>query len=99
MAVHNVSSREIGAHGIVLTANTEEVVQFADDVGTVEIINMTGTAPVYFTIDGNPAEVGGARSRILPAAVCGIEYEPTGSDPTRVSLISPGTPTVSVARV
>jgi hypothetical protein len=98
MAVHNVSSREIGAHGIVLTANTEEIVQFADDVGTVEILNMTGTAAVYFSFDGNPAVVGGARCLVLPAAISSAEYAPRGTDPTAVSLISAGTPTVSVSR-
>jgi hypothetical protein len=96
MSVHNVS--QVGVYGVTLTANTEEVVQFVDDVSTLEILNMDGAAAVYFAVNRGAATVAGAHCRVLPAAVTSVLFEPSGSDPTTVSLISSGTPTVSVAR-
>jgi hypothetical protein len=98
LATHTVPSSRVGVHGITLTANTEEIINFADDVSTLEILSMDGASPIYFTVNGTAATVGGSHTRVLPAAVCSVVISPTSSDPTSVSLISAGTPTVSVAR-
>ncbi len=95
---YDVSTGERGVHAIALTPNVESVVQFADDISTVEIINMDGAGPVYLTVNGAPATVAGRHTRLLPAAIGSIMIEPYQSVPTKISLISPGSPTVSVAR-
>ncbi|MBP2341105.1 hypothetical protein JOF41_007359 [Saccharothrix coeruleofusca] len=98
MADHTIAADEQGIHNITLTAGVVDTVTFADDVTEVEIVNMTGTAAVYFTVDGTTPTVAGRKTRLLPAAVTSVEIEPTTSGPTVVKLISPGTPTISVAR-
>ncbi|WP_372663585.1 hypothetical protein [Amycolatopsis kentuckyensis] len=98
MPTHTVSRSQVGVYAITLVANTEEIVNFADDVGTIEIFNMDGAAPVYFTVNAAAATVAGQHTRMIPASIASIQYDPTTSNPTSVSLISPGTPTISVAR-
>lgn len=95
-----ITRQERAIHNIALVANTVTVISFEDDVATVEIVNMTGTAPVYITLDEETdPTVAGKNTWLLPAAICSIRLDPTRDIPTLVKLISPGTPTVSVSRV
>lgn len=98
VADHTVAADEQGVHNITLTAGTVDTVTFADDVTQIRVTNMTGTAAVYYTVDGSTPTVAGKNTRLLPAAIGSVLVEPPSSGPTAVKLISSGTPAVSVAR-
>lgn len=98
VAEYTVAQDEIGVHAIALVADTETIVRFADNVSTVEIVNMTGTAPVYFTVDKDAVSVAGNDTQLLPAKIGSVEAPSPGQQATVVRLISPGTPTISVTR-
>lgn len=55
MATYDVAAGELGVHAITLTANDECLVRFAEDVSTIEILNMDGIAPLYFVVNGKKA--------------------------------------------
>ncbi len=97
-----------------LVANTVATVTVAlvDPVGNltsfatpprplVEVVNVTGTAAVYFTTDGTTAPtVGGTNCYVLPAAICALKVpDETPGATSTVKLISTGTPGVSVRAV
>lgn len=63
----------------------------------VRVTNVSGTAAVYFTVDGSTPTVGGQGCYVLPAAMCSLRVADKTPGPTSsVNLISAGTPTVSV---
>lgn len=98
MATHTVTGAQVGVHNLTLSAGVEEIVQFEQDIATIEIINLDGAAAVYFTVNEESAVVAGPRTQVLPAAINAVRYEPVESSATRVSLISAGTPKISVTR-
>ncbi len=81
---------------VTLAANVVSTVTLGSDASKVEILNVTGTAEVYVTVDGSTPTVGGNGSWVLPAAIGSIELQPRTSGNTVVKLISAGTPRVSV---
>lgn len=85
---------------VTLVASTVTTVTLDADYQFVEVINVTGTAAVYFLINPgatNPT-VEGAGTEVLPAAIGGQELRADAADPgtTVVKLISSGTPKVAV---
>jgi hypothetical protein len=63
----------------------------------VGVLNLTGTAEVYFTTDGSTPTVGGNACHVLPAVISALEVNDETPGPTStVKLISTGTPKVSV---
>lgn len=81
-----------------LSANVQKVSTCSGDVATVEVINVTGTAVVWFTVDGVAPTAGGANC-IPVAAVAGASRKvsaPTSSGATSVKLVSTGAPQVTV---
>lgn len=64
----------------------------------VEVLNVDGSAAVYFTTDGVTAPtVGGNGCEVLPAAIGSVAArDRTSGNTSVVKLISSGTPTVSV---
>lgn len=94
-----VEQGERAAHNKQLTANAVTVVRFTEDVSEIEIVNMTGTAAVYYTINReDDPTVGDPHAYLVPADIVTVRREPATSGPTVVKLISSGTPTVSVGR-
>ncbi len=80
-------------HG-TLVANT--VTQVTVQTGRhIQVINRSGTAEIYFTVNGVTPTVGGSDCYVVPAA---IMSQTVGAAPQNVvvSLISTGTPTFSV---
>lgn len=98
MTTYQFAERDRTTPRITLAANVESVVQFADDAGTVSVINMSGDAPIWVTFDNTPATVDGKRCVVLPAAVSRVVYNPSSSRPTTVRVISTGTPVLVVGR-
>lgn len=83
---------------ITLTASTVATVTLDADYDNLEVVNVDGTAAVYFLVNPgvtNPT-VAGAGTIVLPAAIGAIELQPTGGAATVVKLISAGTPKVAV---
>ncbi len=63
----------------------------------VGVVNVSGTAEVYFTTNGTDPTVGGAGCHVLPAAISALDvYDETPGPTSVVKLISVGTPKVSV---
>lgn len=72
--------------------------EFADDAPSVTVISMSGDAPVWVTFDDTKATVDGKRCTVIPAAIVRIVATPATSRPTRVRMISTGTPVLVVGR-
>lgn len=98
MASYTADSDDIGIHAKTLVAATVDTLTFDQDLEQVEIINLTGDAIIYFTVDGSTPTVAGQNTYVLPAAVGSLTlWVPTPGD-TVVKLISSGTPTYSVQK-
>lgn len=82
---------------VTLVAATVSTLTFDEDFAEVEVMNVDGTAAVYYRFDGVAPVVGAAGTHVLPAiaGATGIR-KPKTSGPTVVKLISAGTPKVSV---
>lgn len=66
----------------------------------VGVLNVTGTAEVYFTTDGTTPTVGGNACHILPAVISALTVnDETPGSTSVIKLISAGTPRVSVRAV
>lgn len=97
MAAYAVATGEVGVHGKALVASTVDTVTFTGrDCNAVEVLNETGTAAIFFTVDGSTPTVNGNGTHMLPAAVSALELEPPTGSATVVKLISVGTPSYSV---
>lgn len=93
----NVAAGKVGTPLITLTANTEEVISFADNIARVDIVNAGATADLWASVDGSQAAVGGANCYYVPAgSVLTVGTVNAPSD--QVRLISSGAPTVRVQR-
>lgn len=82
---------------LTLTAGAVSTVEFDADYEWVEVLNLTGTADVYFRVDGQNPGVAQTGSEVVGAAI-GASLTvpvPTASS-TMVKLISAGTPKVAV---
>jgi hypothetical protein len=74
-----------------------DVRSFAQVKPRVGVINVTGTAEVYFTTDGSTPTVGGSGCHVLPATISALEVDDlTAGSTSVIKLISSGTPKVSV---
>lgn len=63
----------------------------------VEVLNVTGTAEVWFTTNGVAPVVGADGCHCLPAAISAVEVDDETPGPTStIKLISSGTPKVGV---
>lgn len=89
------------AHAIALSASTVDTVTFTGYVKRVRVVNLTGDAIIYFTLDGSTPTVGGVATYVLPAAISNDEEPVPDSKASNavVKLISAGTPTYSVLAV
>lgn len=84
---------------VTLTANTVSTKTIDSGFDRIEVLNATGSAEVYFTVDGSTPTVGGAGCFVLPATIAALEViarDTHGEKSVTVKLISSGTPKVSV---
>jgi hypothetical protein len=58
MATRTNASGEFAIHNIALVAGAEDRVNFGDDFDTVEVTVVSGTDPLYFTVDGTASDCG-----------------------------------------
>lgn len=82
---------------VTLVADTVATVTLTTNAGSIEVVNRTGTAEVYFTTDETTPTVEGDDTHVLPAAICAVTVaDETGGKNSVIKLISAGTPKVSV---
>ena len=88
-------------HSTIAVASTVETVTLAESYTVVEVINRSGSAEIYFTLDGSVPTVGGSNTYVLPAAITSTTANNGQSDLNLcvVNLVSIGTPTYSVVGV
>lgn len=65
MPVVVVPNENRHVHELQLTSSVETELQFGRTVNSVEIMVLSSTKPVYYTVDGTEAEVAGPSSRVL----------------------------------
>lgn len=94
----HVEAGNVAAHNITLTAGQATTVEFADDCEAVAIIVLAATQPVYFTVDGSAATIGGSNTHVIPPNSAREDVEPDTAGGTTVRLISAAAATVSVER-
>lgn len=95
MASYSVAAGEIAAYNKTAVAATVDTITFADDRGTVRVYNDSGTAAIFFTVDGTTPTVNGATCYRVAATVGGWTDVAAGATKT-VKVISSGTPVYSV---
>lgn len=98
MATYSVTSAQVGRHGISMAASVVDTVEFAVDCEFVEVTQLTGSAPVYFTVDGTTPTVGGANTYSTLTTMAPVAVSPPSAFATAVKLISAATATVSVVK-
>lgn len=91
----NLSAGSVGTTTVTLTASAVQIVNFAEDIQSVEVYS-DGIAPVWWTCDGTTPAVG--VGYYIPAVVGVDSRQPRVSGTTSVRLFSTGTPTVRVQR-
>lgn len=82
-------------HGTLVALTVAEVT-LDGDYRHIVVMNRSGTAEIYFTVDGPDPTVEGADCEVLPAVICSAEVLSRASGSTVVRLISDGTPSYSV---
>lgn len=87
---------ETSKHATLAAAGTAETVNFSDNVQSVEVVNRTGTADIYFTIDGSTPTVGGDNTYVVPAALGAAQRIGSAPGTDVVKLISASTQAYSV---
>lgn len=102
MATHSVAQNQVAVHRLALAANTEEIVQFAEDLDQVEVVQISGTDPVYFSTNGQAAAIpaDGAASHCYSTVqpLVSVALDPRRSTATQVRLICATAAVVSVTR-
>jgi hypothetical protein len=99
MTAHAVAAGAVAVHRFTLTANTEDVVTFADDADQVEILVLSGAEPVFVTIDGSAATVDGSHCYLVAAGQSlTLDVPRQATTGPSVSLISAASAVVSVMR-
>lgn len=92
----SVASNEVSSGLVALAANTEDQVNFAEDINVVEVLVLSGTT-VWFSVDKQVATVGGKHCYAAPAGGAVAVSVPTPGA-TQVRLIADAVASVVVTR-
>lgn len=98
MADFTVTSKQVGAYEIALTANAARSVEFQRDLSIVEVTALSADKSVYFTVDGSAPTVAGANCYSLLPGTNSAQVEVPTNGNTVVRLITAGTAVVNVSR-
>lgn len=79
-----------------LTANEVTTVVLDQAYAAVEVLNRSGNAEIYFTVDGPDPTIEGDDCYVLPAAMGSIEVRASAYTPVAIKLISMGSPTFTI---
>lgn len=87
-------------HGELTADQVEEVELPNRSFGSVEVLNRSGDAEIFFLVLNSTADtdptVGGEGCEVLPAAMSALEVSAPDPGPVKIRMISSGTPTYSV---
>lgn len=99
MASYSVADDELGVRDKSLAAATVDTVTFGRSCDVIEVLNVSGTAAIFFRIDGVDPIVSGTKAYRVPAAAGASRTVRTnsGGADTVVKLISSGTPSYDVS--
>jgi hypothetical protein len=102
MATVTVAANQVGVHNLALSAGVVEVVQFGQDVDQVEVTQISGSDPIYFTTDGSTPAVpsAGAASACFStlAPLLPVLLDPRTWQATSIRLVCASAASVSVVR-
>lgn len=104
MADYTIPWGRVGVHEISLAPDTELVVEFDYDCPWVEVSTLDANAPVYFSVNGYPAAVGGGNCYQLFPGPNGMQVatrssrQGSATKKTQVRLISSASASISVVR-
>lgn len=77
---------QFASHG-ALVANTPATVSLAQQgIEYVEVVNRTGSAEIFFTVDGSTPTPGADDTYIVPAGICSYRAFVATSSPVVVKL-------------
>jgi hypothetical protein len=97
---YNVAKTEQGVYEKTLVANIVDTVEFAANLGAVEIVKEDEGPAIYFTVDSGDPTVKGQACYQVPGGILSVRTVESKANPkTTVKLISSGTPKYSVCRV
>lgn len=94
-----IAPGQIGAHEIIIPANTPYTFRFGNDVATIEVLSHDGAAIIYVTTNGDTPTLRGPQCYVVPAAMGTVQVPNTNSGPAVVKLIAAAPVLVSVTRV
>ncbi len=66
------------------------------DASRVDVINVSGTAPIYFTVNGGTPTVAGNDTFVVVAIAGATRRCDLGAEAPVVKLVSSGTPTFAI---
>jgi len=102
MATHVVADNQVGVHNLALEAGVVEIVQFGQDIDQVEVTQISGEDPVYFTTDGSTPAVPAAGAASACYSTLGVMLpvllDPRTWQSTSIRLVSASAAAVSVVR-
>jgi hypothetical protein len=102
MATYTVSVGHVGVHNVAMSAGVVDTVVFPEDVSHVEITQVTGSSPVYFTTDeSTPAVPAAGESTACYSTLttmAPVALDPRTWQATSIKLICAAAATVSVVR-
>lgn len=92
----SVAANEVSSGPVALSANTEDQVNFAEDIDFVEVLVLSGTT-VWFSVNKQTATVGGKHCYVATSSAPLVVPVPT-SGVTQVRLIADATASVVVTK-
>lgn len=102
MATYTVSVGHVGVHNVAMSAGVVDTVTFPEDVDQVEVTQISGSAPVYFTTNESTPTVpsAGASSACYSTltTMAPVTLDPRTWRATSIKLICAAAATVSVVR-
>lgn len=97
MATYTVAAGKRGVRAKTLGANTEDIINFSEDISAVEVYVESGSATVYFSTDRSAATVAGDNTDpVAPGSAVTTEVWTGGN--SQIRLISSATAVYNVSR-
>lgn len=87
----------VGTAVITTVASQVDTVNFGGDLNRIEVVHLSGTDNVWYTLDGSTPAVNGDASYVVPPSSVDSR-EPQGGGATQLKLVSAGVVTLRVQR-
>lgn len=97
MTSYEVGAAEVGVHSKTLAAGVVDSVTFAEDLREIEVMT-SGASDIFVSFGDVVPTVNGNQCFRIQSLVGSVVLPVKQSGPTKVNLISAGTPVYSVSR-